>query len=302
MTDKYILREVIQMSNEEKLTKVGINWYPGHMLKTKKLIKEKSNLIDVVYELVDARIPYSSKIVDIDNLIKNKPRILIMTKVDLCDLKETKKWQKYYEEKGYKVLLLNLNNNSFYNNLIDETNKLMEDVFAKRIKKGIKNKEIHVLVVGVPNVGKSTLINRLAGKKVANVENKPGVTTNLSWLKTKSNILLLDSPGILWPKFENAEVALNLASMTSIKMEVLPIDEVAIHILKKLEKYYPEILEKRYNLIKLDEDFEIVYNQIGRKIGAVISGGEIDYDRVSKTILQDIKNENIKNITFDRVE
>ena len=302
MTDKYILREVIQMSNEEKLTKVGINWYPGHMLKTKKLIEEKSNLIDVVYELVDARIPYSSKIVDIDNLIKNKPRILIMTKVDLCDLKETKKWQKYYEEKGYKVLLLNLNNNSFYNNLIDETNKLMEDVFAKRIKKGIKNKEIHVLVVGVPNVGKSTLINRLAGKKVANVENKPGVTTNLSWLKTKSNILLLDSPGILWPKFENAEVALNLASMTSIKMEVLPIDEVAIHILKKLEKYYPEILEKRYNLIKLDEDFEIVYNQIGRKIGAVISGGEIDYDRVSKTILQDIKNENIKNITFDRVE
>ena len=279
----------------------NINWYPGHMAKTKRLIKEKYNLIDVVYEVIDARMPKSSKIKDIDELLKDKPRILIMTKKDLCDLEETKKWVKYYEDKGYHVILVDLSQNNTVKEIIDLTHEITRDIQGKREEKGLAKKDIRVLVVGIPNVGKSTLINRMAGRKVANIGNNPGVTKNLAWLKTGSSILLLDSPGILWPKLDNEEGALNLASLSAIPRDILPVDKVAIHILNKLDKYYPKYLKERYNLDKMDnDDLVFVYETIGRKIGAVVSGGEIDYTRVSNTILEDIKNERIKGITFDR--
>lgn len=293
------------MNNSDKenvLNKSVINWFPGHMAKTKKQIGELLPLIDIVYELIDARIPESSRISDIDSITKNKARIIIMTKSDLCDLEETKKWVKKYESEGHKVILANLQDNFDYKEVLVKTNEISEEINKKRQEKGLKPKEIRALVVGIPNVGKSTFINRLAGKKVANVGNRPGVTTNLVWLKTKLNILLLDTPGILWPKFENQEVALNLASFSAIRSEILDVDEVAIHILNKLSKYYPLILKSRYNLETFNNEETVeAYETISKKIGAIIKGGEVDYERVSNAILNDIKNELVKNITFDRI-
>lgn len=285
-------------NNDRGFKKTDINWYPGHMAKTRRLISEKYNLIDIVYELVDARIPYSSKIKDIYDLIRNKPKLLIMTKKDLCDLKVTQKWVSYYENLGAKVLLVDLNNDNDYKRIIDETYKIMNESQRKREEKGMKEKEIHALVIGIPNVGKSTLINKLANRRVADVGNNPGVTKQVKWLKTSYHISLLDTPGILWPKLNEEKVALNLAAMTSIKQEILPIDEVAVYILETLEKYYPNILKERYNLTSV-QDIESAYEAIGKNMGA-IKNGEVDYDRVSKKILNDIKMEYIKGITFDR--
>ena len=291
------------MGNVEKsFSKTSINWYPGHMAKTKRLIQENLNLIDVVYEVVDARMPYSSKIKDLDEFIKNKPRIMVMTKSDLCDNKETNKWIKYYENKGYKVVLMDLEHNPNMNNLIKATEEMMKEKYQKQEEKGMIKRRTRILIVGIPNVGKSTLINRLVGRKATNVGNKPGVTKNLNWIRINEKFELLDSPGILWPKLDEEKVAFNLASLTAIKEEVLPLYDVVEYILRTLEKYYPEILKNRYLVDSIEEDFIETLEFVGKKRGCLIKGGEIDYDKVINIIINEVKNGIIKNITFDRLE
>ena len=285
---------------KEMFTSAQINWYPGHMAKTKRLIKEKLELVDIVYEVVDARIPKSSKIKDIDELIKNKKRILIMTKMDLCDMDKTKEWVKYYKDKGYSVILVDLINGKNINKIIEETNIIMEEMNSKRIQKGLQKRKIRALVVGIPNVGKSTLINRLVGRKAVNVGNKPGVTKSLDWIRINKDIELLDTPGILWPKLDDEKVAFNLAAMTAIKEEILPLDKVCFYILKTLDEKYKNLLEKRYEITNFNyEEMVESLDIIGKKRGCVIRGGEIDYEKVYKIVLRDLRDGLIGKVTFD---
>ncbi len=282
---------------ENRQNSTNINWFPGHMAKAKREIKEKIDLIDIVFEVIDARIPKSSKNNDIEDIIKSKPRVLIMTKSDLCDKSITLEWKKYYEDKGYKVVLLDLLHDNI-NQVFSIVNELMESINSKRISKGLKARKVRSLVLGIPNVGKSTLINRLVGKKVVNVGNKPGITKNLEWIRINDKLELLDTPGILWPKFDEEEVAYNLASMTAIKEEILDIEDVSIYIINKMFKLYPDNIKNRYG-VNYDEDIVNILDGIGRKIGA-IKNNEIDYDRVYTMILRDLRDGYLGKITFDR--
>lgn len=288
-------------NSNKGFNKSVINWYPGHMAKTKRLVKEQLEYIDLVYEVIDARMPYSSKIKDIDTIIGNKPRILIMTKMDLCDTVETRKWWQYYEQKGYHVLGMDLEHNPNIKELLTVTKQMMQEANEKRIQKGMKIRKTRVLIIGIPNVGKSTLINRLAGKKATNVGNKPGVTKELSWIRINDEVELLDTPGVLWPKLEEQTVALNLASLSAIKEEILPLYDVCEYVLNTLYTYYPEKIKERYGLDCIDEDIIATFDKIGLRRGCLVRGGEIDYDKVISVIMNDIKNY-FKEITLDRFD
>lgn len=281
----------------------NINWYPGHMAKTRREIKEKLDLIDIIYEVIDARMPLSSKIVDIDDLIKNKPRILIVTKYDICDKTATDKILSFYKEQGYIVIPVDLVNGKNVNQIIKESESLLKEMNEKRKEKGLKPRNIRALVLGSPNVGKSTLINRLVGKKVTTTGDKPGVTKNLGWIRIHKDIDLLDSPGILWPKLENQYQAMILASLSSIKEEILDGQDLAVFVLRIITNLYPTKLSERYGIDSIDfNDIETTIERIAKKRGALKTGGIPDYDKVYHIIIRDLKEGNFGNITLDRLE
>ena len=285
--------------SQESFSKVPISWYPGHMAKTKREIKEKIDLIDIVFEVVDARIPYSSKNKEIEEMTKGKPRVIVMTKIDLCDSGKTNKWIKYYEDKDYIVIPIDLINNPNTKIIFDKIKPLVDEINSKRKSKGLKERKARILIMGVPNVGKSTLINRLVGRKATNVGNRPGVTKNLEWIRINDKVELLDTPGILWPKLDEEEVAYNLASMTAIKEEVLDSEDIAIYIIKKLLSDYPDNIINRYSLTKI-EDIVDILDEIGKKIGA-FRNSETDYDRVYKRVIKDLQDGYLGKITFDNI-
>lgn len=287
--------------NQDKVfSKTSINWYPGHMAKAKRQMKEKLDLVDIVVHVIDARIPKSSYVTDIDSFTKNKEKIILMSKYDLCDKEITNKWKGYYESLGYKVILSDISDSKVKDILISLILECMDDVNKKRKSKGLLPKKARIMIVGVSNVGKSTLINKLVNRKVQDVGNKPGVTKSINLIKINNKIDLIDTPGVLWPKFESEEEALNLASMTIIKENILQVDEIAIHILEKLNNHYKNKLKELFGIDEFDKDNIVEMYEIISKYKNIPSiHGEPDYDKVSALIVNSIKNESLKGITFD---
>ena len=280
--------------------KTNINWYPGHMAKTKRLIRELISTIDIVFEIIDSRVPKSSHIIDLNEFIGNKKIVIVFNKYDLCDKKITNKYIDYYNKLGFDVITCDSKNSNDYKKLIEYVKNYMKDINNKRKEKGLLPKKAKCLVIGAPNVGKSTLINRIVNKKVSQTGNKPGVTKDIATIRINENMDLVDSPGILWPKLESENDALNLACMSIIKEEIVPSDKMALHILSKLNKDYNEIYEKYFGLNYFDlDDLEEIYKIISKKLGIAIRNDEVDYDRVNTAILNMIKGEKIKNITFE---
>ena len=299
--------------NEQNSVKMNINWYPGHMAKTKRQIADDLKLIDVVVEILDARIPISSQNPDMKQLIKNKKRIYVLNKSDLADEKETYKWIQKFKSKNSSAISACSNSGNGINNVVKEIEKLMQDEIELNKQKGRTGKSIRVLVLGIPNVGKSSFINRISKKNTMEVGNKPGVTKQKQWIRLSNNIELLDTPGILWPKFESEEVALNLAFTGTIKDDILPKVEVAYRLLKYLiENYLSNVLE-RYKLSK--EEVEEILNKdseeniriyevmclIGKKRGCIVSGGNVDDEKTANIILDDFRNCKLGHITLEKV-
>ena len=291
--------------------KTNINWYPGHMLKTKKQIIEDLKLIDVVIEILDARIPLSSQNPDIGKIINNKKKIVLLNKSDLADEKETSRWINFFKNNGLNALATNSNIGKGTKEVLKQVENLMEEEMKKAAAKGRTNKNIRIMIIGIPNVGKSSLINRLVNKKTAEVGNKPGVTKQKQWVRIGKNIELLDTPGVLWPKFEDEQVALNLAYVGSIKDELIPKTEIAYKLLELLFSNYKNELEAKYKLTEEDlssiinsvENDKILalMNLIAKKRGALISGGETDYEKVAGIILTDFRTGKIGQITLEKV-
>ena len=280
---------------------MNVQWYPGHMTKAKRQMQEDIKLIDLIIELVDARVPLSSRNPDIDELGKNKSRLILLNKSDLADERQNEAWKTYFQAKGFYVVKVDSRNGSgmkAINNVIQEACK--EKIERDR-KRGIKNRPVRAMVVGIPNVGKSTFINSYAGKACAKTGNKPGVTKGKQWIRLNKSVELLDTPGILWPKFEDQTVGLRLALIGSIKDEILNVDELAVELVKFLKAEYPGLLAQRYEVSEENDIIELISAvAVNRK--CLSKGGEPDYSKAAALIIDDFRNGKLGNITLERPE
>jgi len=278
-----------------------IQWYPGHMAKTRRMIEENLKLIDVVVEILDARIPFSGRNSNFDDILKSKPRLIVMNKYDLADKEVTNQWIKYFEGQGIKVIPISCSTGFGVNKIISSAREVIADRIAKDKEKGV-TRSLKLMMVGIPNVGKSTLINRLAGKASTITGDRPGVTRGKQWIRLKDGIELLDTPGILPPKFEDESVAKNLAYTGAIKDNIINIELLSYSLLEYLRDNYPNELKTRYKLENIDnlEGYELL-EYIGKKRGFVISGGEIDTERAANMLMEELRSCKIGNITLEKV-
>ena len=276
-----------------------INWYPGHMKKTKEMVQNNLKLVDVVIELLDARIPLSSKNPDIDRLAKNKPRVVVLNKSDLSDKNKLNRWISYYQSRGIKAIPVDTLKGSGVNKIVEECKNVTKEKMDALKEKGRKQRAIRVMIVGVPNVGKSSLINKLTGRKSTQTGDRPGVTKGKQWVKLKGDLELLDTPGILWPKFEDQNIALNLAFTRAIKDEILDIDTLGLKFIEKMSEIEPEKLKARYKLDSLGEEPLETMEMIGRKRGFILGKNELDYTRIAKTVLNEFREGKIGKITLE---
>ena len=282
--------------------KIQINWFPGHMAKARREITEKIKVIDIVIELVDARAPYSSKNPMINEITKNKPRLIVLTKKDMADDQYTKQWVQYYEKCGYQAMSVNLKNFNEYQKVIEKCRVVLKDKMEKEKARGLKPRAIRAMVLGIPNVGKSTFINKLANRKATVTGNKPGVTKAQQIIRIAKDFELFDTPGVLWPKLDDEHVAKNIALLGSIKQSILPLDDLFIEAMRYLSKHYPELLKERYQL-EIDEndpDWIIhTFDHIAkiRKIKPL--RGETDYDRVMELFFSEVNDGSIGKITWE---
>ena len=275
-----------------------INWYPGHMKKTRELIAENLKMVDIVIEVIDARIPVSSRNPIIDELVKNKRRLIILNKSDLSDPKANEAWAETFKKQDNLVLTMNCMTGIGVGQLYKLLSRLQDEKNEGQLRK----KSLRMMIVGVPNVGKSSLINRMTGKKSAKTGDRPGVTKGKQWLGLENGMQLLDTPGILWPKFEDPQVGLNLAFCGSIKDEILDTASLALELIKVLQRDYPQLLRERYKLDELDEDALVNMEAIAAKRGFILPGKRIDYERCARTLLDEFRSGKIGNITLEKVQ
>ncbi len=280
-----------------------VQWFPGHMAKTRRLIKESLSLVDGVAEIIDARIPYSSSNPELEDLINNKPRIVLLNKCDLADKNATDEWIEYYKKKGVAAIAVDCRSGKGLNSFYTTVREILKEKIKQNEAKGMSGKALRIMVIGIPNTGKSSFINRMAGSVKAKVADKAGVTRSNQWFAIGNGIELLDTPGVLWPKFDDSKVGDRLAFIGSVKDEILDIETLAVRLLEVMQADYPERLSERYKITDFSDKqpWELL-EIIGKKRGMMIKGGEIDTERVSVMLLDEYRGGKLGRITLERPE